>query len=125
MKTKELIRRLQEEDPSGEAEVVVGGEDIYFVEAMPAYYDGRPTLLVHDEALRDKAWSIVGLHVPAGGVKKLRIVTVSAEDVFLSNPEAPVTYGDDGARRDEPQFEKLRAEMRNVIAEVDAERKTP
>ena len=42
MKTADLIRRLQEADPTGELECVAGGEDVYFVQRLPMYYDGWP-----------------------------------------------------------------------------------
>jgi hypothetical protein len=32
MKTKEVIRQLQKQDPSGELEVCVNNEDIFFIE---------------------------------------------------------------------------------------------
>src|SRR3990172_7574886 len=70
MKTADLIRRLQEADPTGELECVVGGEDVYFVQRLPMYYDGLPTLLVHDPSKRDREWSIVGLKVPDSGGEK-------------------------------------------------------
>lgn len=41
MKTKELIQLLQEEDPSGEIDVVVGNQAISFIENLPYFYDGR------------------------------------------------------------------------------------
>ena len=50
MKTKELIKELQELDPTGETEVVCGCGDIYFVEELPAYYDGRLGVLIKDES---------------------------------------------------------------------------
>jgi hypothetical protein len=41
MKTKELIQRLQEEDPSGECQIILpSGDPLYFIESKPAYWDG-------------------------------------------------------------------------------------
>ena len=41
MKTKDLIKKLQELDPSGEIEVVdTSNSAIDFVEILPAFYDG-------------------------------------------------------------------------------------
>ena len=40
MKTKELIKMLQKEDPTGEAEVVVGNQPITHIEFAPGFYDG-------------------------------------------------------------------------------------
>jgi hypothetical protein len=81
MKTAELIRRLQEADPSGEAECVVGTDDIYFVELLPCYYDGSPLLLVHDEKLRDNSYSVVGARYMRSG-NKVRITTMDLEAVL-------------------------------------------
>lgn len=40
MKTKELIKLLQQEDPSGEEEVCIDNQPVWYVQRMPAYYDG-------------------------------------------------------------------------------------
>jgi len=118
MKTSDLIRRLQEADPTGEAECVVGGDDIYFVENLPMYYDGLPTLLVHDPEKRNREWSVVGLRVPPSGEYKVRITTLGADDVFLEQPDTPVEYGsDDGYTRQHKKawLEKARAEAKAVM----------
>ena len=48
MKTKELIRQLQEIDPSGELECCISNHDILFVERIGAFYDGPLEILVRD-----------------------------------------------------------------------------
>jgi len=40
MKTKEFIKLLQEEDPSGEGYLRFGGSPIFFVASKPGYWDG-------------------------------------------------------------------------------------
>lgn len=122
MKTAELIRRLQEADPSGEAECVVGGQDIYFVSAEPGYYDGEYQVLVHDPAKRDRAWSIVGAIVTRRGTK-VRLHVMGIRDCLLDMPDMPVTLDLQGQRREEYQatIEMWRAEMKQINAEVDAE----
>lgn len=117
MKTSELIRRLQEADPTGDAECVVGCEDIFFVEPLPAYYDGRPLLLVHDESLRDKCFSVVGARFMGDG-PKVRITTLGLEDLLIDNPELPIE-GAYGHRAE--HVEAARQHARDVIAKVDAE----
>ena len=52
MKTSELIRLLQEADPSGEVECCIDNHDIYSVELWPAFYDGALEILVRDPSLR-------------------------------------------------------------------------
>lgn len=97
MKTKELIKRLQEADPSGELECCVGNVDIYFVEQLPAYYDGPLEVLVHDEALKDKCWSITGAKIVRSG-QKVQIHTISIEDVMFDmvddNRDFPISIED-------------------------------
>lgn len=39
---------LQNADPSGEAECCIGNTDIHYVDAMPAYYDGRAQIVERD-----------------------------------------------------------------------------
>lgn len=48
MKIKELIRQLQEADPSGEFDVF-GDGDIFFANSLPWYWDGTPGILIRDE----------------------------------------------------------------------------
>ena len=48
MKSKELIRLLQEEDPSGEVEVCVQNFDILGIHTEPAYWDGSLQVLMRD-----------------------------------------------------------------------------
>lgn len=97
MKTKELIKKLQAADPSGELECCVGNTDIYFIETLPAYYDGALQVLVHDEVLRDKAWSVVGAKIKRSG-EKVQINTLSIEDVISDmvdeNKDFPVEIED-------------------------------
>lgn len=116
VKTAELIRRLQEADPSGEMECVVGTSDVYFVEALPYYYDGAPLLLVHDEKLRDNAYSIVGARYMISG-NKVRITTMDLEAVLCGDPELPIETGS----KYEARVESTRREMREMIACANAE----
>ncbi len=76
MKTKELIKRLQEEDPSGEIEVCVGNVDIHFVERMPAYYDGSLQVLIRD--YNTKYYNIIGgKYVREGQKVKIHIMSIT------------------------------------------------
>jgi hypothetical protein len=40
MKTKDFIKLLQEEDPTGECHIRINGEPIWFLESKPGYWDG-------------------------------------------------------------------------------------
>jgi hypothetical protein len=87
MKSCELIKLLQQVDPSGETECVVGGEDIYFVARAPCYYDGTPCLLIRDP---NKApyWDVVGIRKMNAG-DKIKIHTLSALDVIVEAETSP------------------------------------
>ena len=78
MKTKELIRQLQDADPSGEIEVCVGNVDIHFVERLEAYYDGTLQVLTRDETR--KGYKIVGGKYKRTG-SKINLHTLSISDV--------------------------------------------
>lgn len=88
MKTGELIKLLQEADPSGELPVCVGNHDVYFVQKLPAYYDGPLQQLIHDDSLRPY-WSIVGAKITTRGLK-VDIATMSIEDAINDVPDLPV-----------------------------------
>ncbi len=88
MKSKELIKILQELDPTGEIEVVVGCEDIYFGEKAPMYYDGIPAILIRDES-KAPNYDIVGFKMTSSGYKII-IHTVSIEDIISEDPNCIV-----------------------------------
>ena len=69
MKTKELIKQLQELDPEGICEVF-GDGDIYCLEKLPWYYDGKPGILIRDES-KKPYYDIIGMRqiTPADGDK--------------------------------------------------------
>ena len=93
MTTAELIALLREVDPAGTTPVCVANADIYFVQRLPAYYDGRLQQLVHDESKRGKAWSIVGARISSTG-DKIDIVPMSIRDVLRDLPRLPIEGGD-------------------------------
>lgn len=80
MKTKELIRRLQEEDPTGEVECCVGNVDIHFVSSEPAYWDGPLQVLVRDPA-KAPYYDIVGAKYVKSG-SKIQIHCLSITDAI-------------------------------------------
>lgn len=121
MKTKKLIELLQEADPSGELECVIGCDDVFDVTEMESYWDGTPALLVRDPS-HEGYYDVVGLHLPASDASnKIRIDALSAASALLSQPDLTVTYGNEDARHyNEGRVETLRAECRRVIEEVGA-----
>ena len=96
MKTKDLIKELQEADPSGELEVCVGNIDIWTVTVLPAYYDGKLQVLKRDPALTGKCYDIIGGKYVSGG-SKVVLEPMSITDVLWDNPEAEIDYGFLGA----------------------------
>lgn len=91
MKTKEVIRRLQEADPSGELEVSVGNLDIFYIDVLPAYYDGRQQVLTRDESC--PYYNVVGARYRSSG-EKVVIHTLSIDSAVWEDPELPIDYSD-------------------------------
>lgn len=91
MKTKELIKRLMEADPTGEVEVCVGNVDIHFVELLPAYYDGPLQVLERDETC--KYYNIIGGKYKRTG-SKVKIHTLSISDAISNRLETKVDYSE-------------------------------
>ncbi len=61
MKTKDLIKHLQEIDPKGEFEVCIENADIEYLDVLPAYYDGRITVITErDEHMRSLKSEVTG-----------------------------------------------------------------
>ena len=121
MIVKELIKQLQEADPTGELPVCVGNYDIYLVDCMPAYYDGTLQQLVRDESII-KGYNVVGAKFIANGFK-VSIVSESIEDAILENPELPVEYagylndGDKYYKRDVEEWREKSRELEKTINE--------
>jgi hypothetical protein len=90
MKVKELIRRLQEADPTGEIEACVGNIDIHFVSREPAYYDGRLEVLKRDPARTGRCYDICGAEIRNDG-QKVQIHTLSIREAIWEDPDLPVT----------------------------------
>lgn len=67
MKTKKLIELLQEADPSGERECVVGSHDILDVSAEPGYWDGAYEVLIREE--NNPYYNVIGAKITTKGIK--------------------------------------------------------
>src|SRR5271154_5815793 len=92
MKGKELIRLLQEIDPTGEIEVSVGNIDIWDVHQEPAYWDGKLQLLVHDESKKPYFDIVGGKYVVSGS--KIVITPMSITEVLWGDPDAAIDYSE-------------------------------
>ena len=65
MKTNELIKLLQEVDPKGEFEVCIENSDIESYDILPAYYDGRISVIKE----RDEHFHPLRTEVTGSGTK--------------------------------------------------------
>lgn len=105
MKTKELIRILQELDPSGEVEVNAGGGDIYSAETLPAYWDGALNVLIRDPS-KSPYYDVIGMEEIRGG-DKIRLNIMSLDDVIFDDED------DKGIYKGSENFQKMVEHYRN------------
>jgi len=123
MKVRELIRQLQELDPTGEIEVIGWAGDIYFAERMSDYYDGHPLLLIRDDSLKPY-YDIVGMQIGSPtGEDKIVLHEMDLKDVLLDNPDLKVIINT-GSSHSNDRYQKMvdeaRAEMKAIIDRVEA-----
>ena len=78
LKTRELIKALQDADPGGDNEVVVGGNPISFVHKYPGYFYGP-------------YYNVIGYRFTRAD-DKVRIHTMDLEDVLLEDPSSKVEF---------------------------------
>jgi len=122
MKTKELIRQLQEADPSGELECAIGGNiDIMSVYEMPAYYDGYLEILERDHS-KDPYYNVSGGIITGKG-QKIKIEGYSIEDAILDDADFPVKFIGEHCDRYRKSVEKYREEIRQIDKEIEERRK--
>lgn len=92
MKTSEVIKKLQELDPTGELHVCCGNLDIHFMEEVPAYYDG-PLQILERDAAKAPYYDICGAKYKSTG-NKIQIHTLSIADAVGENANLPVDYSE-------------------------------
>lgn len=117
MKSKEVIRLIQEADPSGEEECCVGNVDIWTITKEPAYYDGPLQVLEHDPA-KAPYYDICGGKYVRNGCK-IQIRGLSIHDAIFENPKLKIDYAQVG-----PNLQAVYAtaddETRKVSQEIHA-----
>jgi hypothetical protein len=119
MKTRDLIARLMEADPSGELECCIHNEDILGVMVQPAYWDGCLQVLTRDPALAGFYDVAGGRFVSAGA--KVVITPLGIEDALMDALEMPVEFDSEHVRaRYGEHVERWRAEARAIKAEIAA-----
>jgi len=115
-----LIAALQEADPEGTAEVVVGGSPIYFLERLPGYYDGAYSVLIQDHT-KDPYFNIIGMKFTRSGTK-LKVVTMNSDDILEHDPEAIMeldpSLGEHRIKQMTENIEAAREEARKNKAEL-------
>jgi hypothetical protein len=114
MKTSELIRRLQEADPTGELECVVDATaDVLFVEPAPYYYDGTPWIAVRDQHVY--GYNVTGLRLLSE--PKLILRTFDPVLALVDDPNLKIeTCGSPRAAEKEAE---LRAKAGDVVKESE------
>lgn len=80
MKVKELVKLLEDIDPSGELTVAVGNAQITYIDRLPAYYDGKLQKIVFDEGHNPR----IGIYCSGG--EKVVINYTTIQDALHINP---------------------------------------
>jgi len=91
MKSKVLIEKLKELDPTGEIEVCDGNQDILCLQLKPSYWDGNSKVFIRDEKL--KGYNIKGVKICESG-SKISIISLSLEDVIWEDPSVEIDLSD-------------------------------
>lgn len=115
MNTKELIKQLQEKDPEGDTECCIGNKPIYYIDRMPAYYDGILQILKQD--LSSPYYNIIGAKFTSQG-DKIKLVTHSINDALWENPDLPIELPTEYEQR---HFEHLIPQWREDIKKLHNE----
>jgi hypothetical protein len=86
VKTSDVIRMLQEADPSGELDVCVFNEPVDVVERVPSHYNGALQRFTYDVdgTPKEGEFTVYGY--------KVLITTRSIADEIWNNPELPVRF---------------------------------
>lgn len=117
MKSKKLIELLQEEDPTGDTEVCVGGEDIYILESKPGYWDGVYQVL--ERNWDSEYYNVTGAQYRSDGTK-IVIRTLSIQDALDNDPDLPVEVIDQFVdKRMQKQVDEWRATAKREKEEFE------
>ena len=112
MKTKDLIKLLQEADPEGEIECCIGNCDIVGVDPMPAYWDGRLQIIE-----RNKDGTAIGAKYTTKG-SKIKICSLPISELIFDYPEIPINYselGNDDCQKAYKEYDdRLREDAKDI-----------
>ena len=84
MKTKELIKQLQELDPEGDTDVIIDGAPVWTVEDLPAYYDGLKPELIQ---LGHRYFDVIGYRYTGKG-RKISLRSCCLSDALVELMQA-------------------------------------
>ena len=87
MKSSEIIKKIQEIDPTGEMEVCIENEDIFMIQQKPAYWNGRLQRLIWNEN------RITGAEILQTG-NKICITPLGIEELVYTYPDIPINLSD-------------------------------
>ncbi len=110
MKTSDLIKKLQEQDPSGQLDVVVSGQPISCVQNLPGYYDGRFLRKIYEN---DK---LVGAKYCAKD-RKIELYTWDLDSALLDNPDLPVDCSE--ATHYESRVQQMRLDNITILDKIE------
>lgn len=111
MKTSELIAQLKRADPEGNLVVNIEGALPFFVQTLPAYYDGDLFDLERDEELN--CYNVKGAIFRRTGLK-VEIATIDLRSALVENRDLPVKYEgftEEARARKEQRINELREEI--------------
>lgn len=115
MKTKELIKQLQEQDPSGELDVCAGNDPILFVEKLPAYYDGPKHMLIQDASRT--GYNITGFKITGKGEKvKLHVYDL---ECYLADNYSGLVDVSELSSEHKARYRKKIAEFKSEMNKID------
>lgn len=105
MKSKELIKQLQELDPEGECQVFAGG-DIFCLMRLPWFYDGKPGILLKDETRKDE-YNVVGVRqIAESDGDKIYIYDLGLDDLSMDHHDNE-NFTVDGRPEFKARYEKF------------------
>jgi hypothetical protein len=111
MKSKDLIKLIQQKDPTGEMECCIGNADIYLVYSDPSYWDGCLEVLERDK--NNPYYNVTGAKFTSKGVK-LVLQPLSIRDAVFNDENLPVQFDDYTKNKYEKIVEEWRKESREV-----------
>lgn len=117
MKTKELIRLLQEIDPEGETECCIANHDIYYLDKLPAYWDGILEILQRDPS-KAPYYDICGAKYTSKGYK-INIRSLSITDAIGNDTKLKIDYSELGNEDKAKAFEEADNKTRILQSDIE------